>query len=433
MIVPEHLQHLRLLIVDPNELSRTVTFDIARSLHWHVVALAGADEAIERLEEAMFRGQSFDLCLLATQQAEPARQLVHRLRDEIPEELQPRIILLASQPEGSLISEFREAVRIAGVLLKPFTPSTLFETVSPFFLVGQKEAGGDHEAHDDYHGQARILVAEDNELNQILISELLSRRGLAACIAADGEECLLQLESNPDGFDLVLMDMQMPGIDGLEATRRLRADPRFAELPVVALTANAQQQDHDACLAAGMNDFLSKPIDPRQLEAVLHHFIGHLLPSPTEASAGLSEAQAATNPTPTEFSGKHLDSAEAIRRMDGDLGLYREMLQAFAQSYHDLGERLRRLDRSNDGSQAAQRLTHTACGLARTIGANALAELIHGLELAAGETTVAAAEQRLASLLPGFDQELQAVLEEIKNCVEAARPPEVAEITPAAG
>ena len=414
VIVPEHLQHLRLLIVDPNERSRTVTFDIARSLHWHVVALAGADEAIERLEEAMFRGQSFDLCLLATQQAEPARQLVHRLRDEIPEELQPRIILLASQPEGSLISEFREAVRIAGVLLKPFTPSTLFETVSPFFLVGQKEAGGDHEAHDDYHGQARILVAEDNELNQILISELLSRRGLAACIAADGEECLLQLESNPDGFDLVLMDMQMPGIDGLEATRRLRADPRFAELPVVALTANAQQQDHDACLAAGMNDFLTKPIDPRQLEQMLHSFLAHLLPESLSVQAQPNSPETPANDQINPGPAPHLDTVEALRKMDGDKGLYREILFAFEQSYRNFCDRVRRLGHSEEDRLIANRLAHTACGLARTIGANLLADRIHRLETTSAED----AELNLVELSPllnEIDEELLTVLNEIQS------------------
>ena len=165
---------------------------------------------------------------------------------------------------------------IDAALCKPFTPSGLGDTIMPLFA--HRPAGSYQDAVRDNAGVTRypgvqILVAEDNQLNQVLIARFLEQIGVTVTLASNGQECIDLLTNQPAMYDLVLMDMQMPEMDGLEATRRIRDVLKLKDVPVIALTANVMAEDQKLCLDAGMNDFLAKPVNIPELGAKLETWL----------------------------------------------------------------------------------------------------------------------------------------------------------------
>ncbi|NPC55117.1 response regulator [Caenimonas soli] len=171
-----------------------------------------------------------------------------------------------------------EAVGVHDVLAKPICPSVLFDTTMN--ALGMQRASTAPTRDESVEAKtilasiqgARVLLVEDNDINQIVASEILMDAGLVVDIAADGRIAIDMVQANP--YDIVLMDMQMPVMDGLEATIEIRKLGRFDALPIVAMTANAMAQDRQRCLDAGMNDFVSKPIEPDELWRTLLRWVG---------------------------------------------------------------------------------------------------------------------------------------------------------------
>ena len=235
----------------------------------------------------------------------------------------------------------------------------------------------------------RVLLVEDNALNQQLASELLSRRGARVEVAAHGREALERLRRPGAAYDVVLMDLQMPVMDGYQATEAIRQDPNLRSLPVLAMTAHAMVEERERCLALGMQDHLSKPLDPNALYAALQPYchlgqLGHLgqtAPSDDPTSPGAPDADWPQVPG--------LDLPQARVYFGGDLRLYCQTLSAF-------GEHLRALLASLPGHLAQDawghinREAHTLKGLGKTVGSAALSEQARSLELAAGSQDAAA-------------------------------------------
>jgi two-component system, sensor histidine kinase and response regulator len=230
---------------------------------------------------------------------------------------------------------------------------------------------------------ARILLVEDHRLNQEVAIGLLEELGLRATVVADGQRALDALRARP--FDLVLMDVQMPVMDGLTATRRLRADPALRALPVIAMTAGALAGDREACLAAGMNDVVTKPIDPDDLRRALARWLarrdgaGPAAAEPPHPSAPADPgapaptrvpARAALTELPRGVPG--LDVDRGLRYARGRPDLYLRLLRGFLDDQRDLPPRLREaLER--DDLATVERLAHTHRGLASGLGAGASA------------------------------------------------------------
>jgi CheY-like chemotaxis protein len=216
----------------------------------------------------------------------------------------------------------------------------------------------------------RILLTEDNPINQQLAVELLESQGARVDVANHGEEALAFLDKQPDGYyDVVLMDLQMPVMDGYEATRRLRADPRHIRLPIVAMTAHAMAEERERCKALGMNAHVTKPIEPDELFGVVAGFRSADKTSGAEAIASKSAAKPATPAVLPEIEG--LDAASGLRRAAGMSGIYLKLLRQFAVDYAEADTALSAMLNAQQLAEA-ERYAHTLKGLAGTLGADAL-------------------------------------------------------------
>lgn len=219
----------------------------------------------------------------------------------------------------------------------------------------------------------RILLAEDNKINQEVAVELLHDVGLQVDVANDGYEALEMVRKG--GYDLILMDMQMPGMDGLEATRAIRELPEGANLPVLAMTANAFDEDRERCRSAGMNDFIAKPVDPEQLFGALLRW----LPS---VSLGTPSATSTTSALPTALTLlPDLETSQGLKVLNGHLPTYLRLLRRYAIIHADDMDRLR-LHLSQGEKDAACRLAHTLKGSSANLGATGIQHGAGALEAA---------------------------------------------------
>jgi PAS domain S-box-containing protein len=247
----------------------------------------------------------------------------------------------------------------------------------------------------------RILLVEDNEMNQQVASEIMARAGMAIRIVDDGQKAVSEVSSRP--YDLVLMDIQMPVMDGLAATRAIRALPDLRQLPIIAMTAHASQEEKERCLAAGMNDFLTKPFVPALLFQVLARHLDPGLPAgPDRLDNG--------DPAPArERSG--LDHPMGLMHCAGSENHYRRLLAHFQAKEGDILERLRQaLD--GDKADTGRRLAHSLKGMAGTLGAHALRRQAQEIEQLLREAGPA---ETLPALLGEADEEMERVLREISE------------------
>jgi len=240
---------------------------------------------------------------------------------------------------------------------------------------------------------ARVLLAEDNSTNQMVAIGLLEAAGMRVDVANNGEEAIQRLADDP-GYEIVLMDMQMPVMDGLTATRRIREQDRFCELPIIALTANAMRMHVDACLDAGMNDFIGKPFDPSQLYSTIYKWITGA------GDMALFDPSFAVTEEPDIYlpgSIDGLDVRAGLRRVAGMKGIYVKALQGFAEQQAGVVNRIRRAISDND-VVTAFREAHTLKGTAAVIEAGDVRRIAEEIEAAFGANDIDRGTDSLARL-----------------------------------
>jgi two-component system sensor histidine kinase/response regulator len=256
---------------------------------------------------------------------------------------------------------------------------------------------------------ARILLVEDNDINQQVARELLEDAGFVVDVADNGEIALGLAQKVP--YDLVFMDMQMPVMDGITATREIRKSGKLELLPIVAMTANAMEQDRRKCMDAGMNDFLVKPIDPPDLWAVLMRWVRPRREpvAPASSPAPLHPAAGPAAPgLPQGIAG--LDTALGLSRMMGKKPLYLAMLRRYAAGQQSLVRDLRQALTAGDAA-TAERLAHTTKAVSANVGATLVQEHAAALEAALRQRAGAAQVERLVSELESPMAALLAALE----------------------
>ena len=378
------LHGLRVLVVDDNESARMILSNILDTMGFVVTSVDAGQAAVQATQAADAAGTPFawafvDWRMPGLDGIETARAI--------------RALGLAQPPRMVMVTAFgREEVMalatevgIAEVLVKPVNASTLFDAVMQTRRVGPRladsgvwvgGAAGDPPTLQALAG-ARILLVEDNEINQEVALGLLDGNGFTVEVAANGQ-IALDMVQRAD-YDIVLMDMQMPVMGGVEATEAIRQLPRLAALPIVAMTANAMQQDLARCRAAGMVDVVTKPIEPAALWRALQQWIRPRpgLGSGAPVAAPLPAAPARAQSLPT-IAG--LDVARGLRQMLGREGLYLSMLAKFATGQRDVLQRIAAV--LPDDPATAERLAHTLRGLAGSLGAAELQADATALETA---------------------------------------------------
>jgi two-component system, sensor histidine kinase and response regulator len=262
-----------------------------------------------------------------------------------------------------------EGMGLEGFLLKPVSPSTLFDTMIDLFGGPEDEVDRTRPVGDAAHSQAangiRILLVEDNEVNQQVATELLESAGASVRIANHGGEAvsILTEGDEPPPFDIVFMDLQMPEMDGYTATKLIRAQPRLHGLPIIAMTAHALVEERQNCLDAGMSDHVTKPIDPDALFATLLRWAKPRTLPADGAEAG--QAKVGDDITLPEIEGVDLEGG--LKRVVGNKRLYRDLLLQFAAKQADAATQISAAIEGGD-TKLAERIAHTVKGVAGNIG-----------------------------------------------------------------
>jgi PAS domain S-box-containing protein len=268
-----HLKDTRVLVVDDQETSCIILKNILESWQFQVTTVLSAEEALQLIQQQEQSGSPFDLLLLDWQmEGMSGLELAQELeRNELQGKLDhaPTIIMVTAYSKEQLLREVSvTSARLDAILTKPVVPSSLLNTILHVYHYNGHDYRIAHAHIDPYEAarplrNTRILLVEDNMLNQQVASEFLEKAGLRITIANHGGEAVQWMQR--ENFDAVLMDLQMPEMDGYEATRHIRRLPGCGNLPIIAMTAAAMQHDRQACLDAGMNDHVAKPINPREL------------------------------------------------------------------------------------------------------------------------------------------------------------------------
>ncbi|MCX8087581.1 MAG: ATP-binding protein [Rhodocyclaceae bacterium] len=261
----------------------------------------------------------------------------------------------------------------------------------------------------------RLLLAEDNPINQEVVRDLLLDSGISVDIANDGQEALERAAQS--NYDAILMDVQMPVMDGLAATRRIRALPRHAATPIIALTASAYEEDRQQCLAAGMNVYLSKPVDPEKLFAVLLRWLPDKGTNQPPAAASGATGPASSPDLLAKLSAiPGLDVQAGLSRMAGKLSRYHELLQRFVETHAADALRIRKAIAAGDYA-SAHLAAHALKGVAGTLGAEVVAAAAARLDamLKKGEQDIAA--------LDALERELDALCAALGAALPQAPPP----------
>jgi len=231
------------------------------------------------------------------------------------------------------------------------------------------------ETLDSRRGLTRVLIVEDNPANRLVLEELLKRSNLETDSVADGIDAIAAVQSRH--YDIILMDMQMPRMNGLDATRAIRAMPEYEEVPIIGVSANAFVEDREACKHAGMNDFLAKPVEPKRLYGTIAKHLGH------EQTQHQHKVSAETQPT-TQPANEWLDINAGLLSLNGLEDAYRRVLTRFISDESDSAERIENDIRESD-YETLIRSVHSLKGVARTIGATRLEQSATETERAAKE------------------------------------------------
>lgn len=397
----ENLAGLRVLVVDDNATNRRILEEILRNWEMVPVTTDSGLSGIRILADAAASGNPFHLILLdCNMPVMDGFEFAERLK-QYPDLPEHTIMMLTSSGQRGDAARC-QTLGISAYLTKPIVQSVLLDAVGT--VLGKQAAESRSVPLVTRHSlqetgkTVRVLLAEDNPTNRKLAVAMLKKRGHTVVVAENGQEALAELISRTGPtFDLILMDVQMPVMDGLEATARIRAEERVTgrHIPIIALTAHAMKEDRQKCLDAGMDDYLTKPLKSADLLSAM----ARLLPERT--APGIDPAPV----LPNKHGGRaSFDEKTALTCVDGDMELFREVVPIFAEESTRLLEELREAVAVGD-ADAMARSAHRLKGSVGNFGAAGVVELAGDLEsmgknrnLADADSTVRILGNELARL-----------------------------------
>ena len=373
-IVPERLAQLRFLVVDDSAAAREILQEGLSTLAKSVDAVGSGKEAIAAIQERDGT-DPYDLVFMDWRMpGMDGLQASRHIKSDETLRHRPAIVLVTAFGREE-VREEAERLQLDGFLLKPVTKSMIVDTLVNIFAEGGEDLRGvaDVEQASRLRG-ARILLTEDNEINQQIAVELLEGAGATVTVANNGREAVEMLAGpGHPPFDVVMMDLQMPEMDGYQATAKLRSDSRLAALPIIAMTAHATVEERQRCLAAGMNDHVAKPIDPAALFDAVARFY-----KPAEGAPAPDQP---SSPPPQEAlpSIAGLDTNDGLARVGGNRKLYVKILRQFAEEQGRAPDQVADALAKEDHA-LAERLAHTLKGVAGNIGAGGVQSAASALE-----------------------------------------------------
>jgi two-component system sensor histidine kinase/response regulator len=372
------LRGARVLIVDDLEISRLVLRKTFVAWGFEVAEAVSGEEALATLADATASGRPCELVVLDWKMpGMDGVQLARAIREQVRAGQigdTPLMIMVTAFAKERLLKE-AEDVSLDAILVKPVLPSALMDAI---VRLQSGKTGHAAEPERMQHTApvllrgARILLVEDHEINQMVARAFLENAGMEVTVANNGQEGVLAVRKGH--FDAVLMDLHMPVMDGFEAARHIRQDPRLRDLPVIAMTAAAMAQDREACYAAGINDHVAKPILPQELLQILVKWVRPVAQGDTAVTLSPHEALRVFEQDTPGF-----NFTEVLTLLNGDREKLRRLLLRFAGEFADTSEKLNDLVVSGKPAEAVA-LAHKIRGAAANLGAAELGDAAARLE-----------------------------------------------------
>ena len=403
------LRRYHVLVIDDNEQARRQLAELLNAYSPRIDEASSGQEAFNLIAAAAADNRYYDLVFIDWKMPElSGREVADKIHLLPLLEIRPRLVLMTSGVQEDDIDQ----THFAAVIAKPITPSSLLDTLIKLFEpehVREKEISDTCAGWEGLAGR-RILLVEDNPINQEVVHDLLEMVGARVAVASDGLQSIQFLNNQP--FDLVLMDVHMPIMDGFEATRAIRENPRVADLPIVALTSNALEGDRERCLAAGMSDYISKPIDPNQMfPTLLRHLPANSVSalSPQGSRSG-DEKQAVTKEYRLNSADDdtiiaqlatilEINVDQAIVRMMGRRDLYARLVCRMVAERSDVLKKLEHALREGNHAMMAH-LIHDAKSILGALGAEQMEQRCIALQRGLREGKVV--DKEIADLTTEF-------------------------------
>ncbi|NVO05516.1 MAG: response regulator, partial [Rhodoferax sp.] len=403
---------VRVLLVDDNPQALATSTAMMQSLGWQVSQASSGEQALALLRAGMEAQQPPPDALFVDWQMPgmDGWETLRSVRRLYGAAKPPLLILLSRQSREALAQRTgREQELLNGLMVKPLT-AAMFERTLAQARDGSALPDAPQRAQARRLAGMRVLLVEDNRINQQVAQELLSAEGAIVALAENGQLGVDAVNSAAPAFDAVLMDLQMPVMDGIRASRLLREDPRWARLPIIAMTANAMSSDRDECLAAGMNDHVGKPFDLNRLvQTLLQHTRWEARAVAANAAAPAPLA-APSAPLAIQWPAG-IDGAAALARMGGNAGLLQRSMASYISDARRLQQTVEQALLVGEREQAKREL-HAFKGLSATMGVQSLSELAAQAEKLvlqpqrAPDYQALAAQlwERLAQILPAMER-----------------------------
>lgn len=406
---PQNLKGLRVLVVDDNPTARKILTEICTSFTFRVSHAHSGEDALLKVKNAAMEEKPFDLILMDWKMpGMDGIEATKRLKEEMHARKVPSILMVSAYGREDVMQQVNE-VPVDGFLTKPVNPSLLFNSIME--VLGG-EVKGDPRHHEFKNRKAekleaikgaKLLLVEDNEINQRVAMELLEQEGFVVTVAGNGKEGLQAVRKGD--YDAILMDVQMPVMDGYTATGEIRKLPSpIGNIPIIAMTARAMKGEKERCIEAGMNDYVPKPIDQQELFAALIRWIR---PGERVVPERIPEEKPeAAIDLPESLPG--LNIGTALTKLGGNKGLYRKLVMEFRKKYQESHRMLLQAEKEGN-TELLERMGHTIKGLAGNMGASVLFDAAREIEYTAKNRHLQQRDALFDSYRTALDQVLKSI------------------------